>query len=65
MTHVQMIARCMLCVDREPAAKDIKMMNIGIIQARITNLEIRLQAECAIDSCAYYSRLNCSSDMSM
>ena len=30
MTHVRRIARCMLCVDREPAAKDVKMMNIRI-----------------------------------
>ena len=26
MTHVRKIARCMLCVNREPAAKDIKIM---------------------------------------
>jgi hypothetical protein len=30
MTHFRRIAMCMLCVDRELAAKDIKMMNIGI-----------------------------------
>ena len=27
ITHLRRIARRMLCVDREPAAKDIKMMN--------------------------------------
>ena len=64
-THVQGIARCMLCVDREPAVKDIKMIYILIKQARITNLEIRLQAECAINSRANYSWLNWSSVMSM
>ena len=65
MTHVRRIARCMLCVNREPAAKDIKMMIIEIKQARITNLEIRLQADCAIDSRAYYSWQNLFSIMSM
>ena len=65
VTHVRRIARCMLCVDRVQAAKDIKMMNIGIKQARTTNLEIRLQADCAIDSCADYSWQNLSSVMSM
>ena len=68
MTHVRRIARCMLCVDREQAAKDVavKMKNIGlkIKQAQITNLEIRLQADCAIDSCANYSWQNFSSVMS-
>ena len=59
ITHVRRIARCMLCVDREQSAKDIiKMMDIGIKQARITNLEIRLQTDCAIDSCADYSWQN-------
>ena len=38
---------------------------IGINQGRITNLEIRLQADCAINSCANYSWLNCGSAMSM
>ena len=66
MTHVQRIARCMPCVNREPAVKDIiKTMNMRIKKALITNLEIRLQADCAIDSCANYSWLNCSSIMSM
>jgi len=65
MTHVRRIARCMLCVDREPAADDIKMINIGIKQAPITNLEIGLQADCAIDSCCYDSWVNISSVMSM
>ena len=27
MTHGRRIARCMLCVDREPAAKDIKIIS--------------------------------------
>ena len=67
MTHVRRIARCTLFVDREPAAKDIKMSRIYIKkkQGRITNLEIRLQADCAINSRANYSRLNCSSVMSI
>ena len=64
-THVRMIARCMLCVDRGPTAKDIKMMNIEIKQDRITNIEIRFQADCAIDSCGHYSRLECSPVMSI
>ena len=55
----------MPCVNREPAAKDIKMLNIEIKQARIANLEIRLQADCAIDSCADYSWLDCGSIMSV
>ena len=38
---------------------------IGIKQARTTDLKIRLQADCAIYSCAYYSRQNFSSVMSM
>jgi hypothetical protein len=40
-TNVRRIARCMPCVDHEPTAKNIKMINIGITQTRITNLEIR------------------------
>ena len=64
-THVRRIARCMPCVNREPAAKEIKMLNIGIKQARITNLEIRLQADCAVNSCANYSWFNSGSVMSV
>ena len=67
MTHVRGSASGMLCVDREPAAKDIKLLNIyrNINQGRITNLEIRLQADCTINSRADYSWLNCISVMTM
>ena len=65
MTYLRRIAKCMLCVDREQAAKDVKMMNIEIKQGRIMNLEIRLQADCAIDRCANDSWQNFSSVMSM
>ena len=58
MTYVRRIARCMPCVNHEPAAKNIEMMNMGIKQARLTNLEIRQQADCPVNSCAYYSWLN-------
>ena len=44
---------------RYPSRKDI------YISAQITNLEIRLQADCAINSRANYSRLNCISVMSI
>ena len=54
MTHVQRIARCMLCVDPEQAAKDINMIYIGFKQARITNLEIGIQADCTINSSRHY-----------
>ena len=65
MTDLRKIARSMLYVGRGTTAKD-QMVNIRIKQARIlTNLEIRLQADCAINSCAYYAWQKISSVMSM